>query len=555
MVRVSRLLVGLTLFAGCGGGGLPTDKIDASVGLVSIAVSPSTATLAPGTKATFTAIGTNSDGTTEDVTSKATWSSSDPTVANGGAGMLSANKPGTTTLTAKLDGVSGSAQITVTSANVTAVTTAPPSAMLTVGGTVSLTATATFGDGTMADVTHGATWSSNDPSIAKVSNAGLATGNAAGSTGIVATYGGKSGTTMVSVTGKNLKSLKILPNNATLNTNVALHFNATGTYDDNTTGDVTAIANWVSSMPGVVSVAAGGFANTNAAGMATITASVGGVSGTATITVTAVPLSSIEIIAPDGAILPHNAIDQLQAIGHYIDGTKADLTQQVTWSSDNPMLIAITNAGVVTSADTPGDVTITASFNNFTITYAMIVTKAKLGTILINLGDQVIPKGAVLHYTATGVYNDGSYIPITHDVMWTIADPTVASFDNTFPGNGTLTALMPGMTMFTASFENQMLSEKVAVTAANLDSVEVKPAATTIKQASMQPMTATAHYSDQTSSDVTMLATWSSNDVMVATISNQPGTIGVVTAISPGTTTISANFNKVLGTTNLSVVP
>lgn len=559
MVRVPRLVLIAATLAGCGGGALPTDKMDASVGLVSIAIQPPTLTLAPGTKATLTATGTYSDGSTEDVTTKATWSSSDPTVANGSAGMLSANKPGTTTLTAKLDMVSGSAQVTVTNAMVTAVTTAPPSAMLTVGGTVQLTATATFGDGTMADVTHGATWSSMDSSIAKVSNVGLATGSSAGAIGIVATYGGKYGTTQVTVTGKTVKSLKVMPNNVSLNTNMAFKFTATATYDDNSTGDVTQIANWVSSMPGVVAVGAAGAANTNGAGMATITASVGAVSGTSIVTVTAVPLSSIEIIAPDGAILPHKGIAQLQAIGHYIDNTKADITQQVTWTSDNPQLIAVSNTmgsvGVVSSMDTPGNANITASFNNFKVVYAMTVTKATLTGMTINLGDLILAKGTVVHYTAIGVYNDGSYIPITHDVVWGIVDNTVASFSNTFPDNGTLTALMPGMTMVSATFETQNPSEKLTVTAANLLSLAVTPIGSTVKQGAMQQMTATATYSDQTTTDVTMLANWTSNDVKVAAISNQPGTIGVATAISPGTTTIAATFSNTAGMTNLSVTP
>jgi hypothetical protein len=85
--------------------------------LVSIAITPATSTLSPGTTQQFIATGTFSDGSTEQLAS-VTWMSSDMTVAqisndatNSGTGLAIA--PGTVTITATAGSVSGSAMLTV----------------------------------------------------------------------------------------------------------------------------------------------------------------------------------------------------------------------------------------------------------------------------------------------------------------------------------------------------------------------------------------------------------------------------------------------------------
>lgn len=58
--------------------------------------------------AQFTATGNYSDNTTKDITSSATWSSSDPTIANINAGLATPRKPGTCQISATQDGVKSS---------------------------------------------------------------------------------------------------------------------------------------------------------------------------------------------------------------------------------------------------------------------------------------------------------------------------------------------------------------------------------------------------------------------------------------------------------------
>jgi uncharacterized protein YjdB len=61
---------------------------------------------------------------------------------------------------------------------------------LAVGAALQFTATGTYSDGSTADLTSQVTWTSSDTSVATISEAGLATGIAAGTTEITAALSG-----------------------------------------------------------------------------------------------------------------------------------------------------------------------------------------------------------------------------------------------------------------------------------------------------------------------------------------------------------------------------
>jgi hypothetical protein len=111
--------------------------------LKSIAVTPATATIVVGQTQQFTATGTFSDGSTQNITTSAAWTSSDATTATVGAatGIAAGVKAGApVTITASKSGVSGTASLTV-SASGPAVT---PSVTLLNFGTVLIGNSATL---------------------------------------------------------------------------------------------------------------------------------------------------------------------------------------------------------------------------------------------------------------------------------------------------------------------------------------------------------------------------------------------------------------------------
>jgi hypothetical protein len=118
-----------------GAGGGPT--------LTSIAVTPVNQTINVGTPLQFTATGTYSDGSHQDLTSSATWSSSAPAVATiSSTGVATGVSPGNTTIQATVGAINGSTGLTVSLGF--AVT--PRNAVVTFAQTQQFNASAGFGN-------------------------------------------------------------------------------------------------------------------------------------------------------------------------------------------------------------------------------------------------------------------------------------------------------------------------------------------------------------------------------------------------------------------------
>lgn len=171
--------------------------------LLSLTISPSNPTKNPGDTQQFTATAHYSNGSTQDVTTTVTWSSSIPSIAtisnaSGTKGLATAISPGVTTITATLDGVSASTTLTVATP---IIVVTPANTTINHGQNQQFTATEIFPDGTMTDVTNIVTWTSSNTSIATMSGTtqGLAITSDPGTTVITATLGTISGSTNLTV--------------------------------------------------------------------------------------------------------------------------------------------------------------------------------------------------------------------------------------------------------------------------------------------------------------------------------------------------------------------
>ncbi len=201
----------------------------------SVAVVPTAASVAKGLTQTFTATAQWSDGTTSDVTGAATWTTLDPSVATATGSVAKGKAVGSTQVQATLQGVTGSASLTVTAAIVQAVTVSPAGGILAAGFELKYSATAVYSDDTKQDVTGSASWTSSNAAAASFSSAGLATGVALGATTISATFSGVTASTPLTVTSATLSSISISPTTPTVPVGVAQAFTASGTFSDGLT--------------------------------------------------------------------------------------------------------------------------------------------------------------------------------------------------------------------------------------------------------------------------------------------------------------------------------
>jgi len=524
--------------------------------LVSVAVTPTLSTAAVGTKVILQATGLYSDNSTRDLTATATWTSDNPSLASVVAGVVSAVAPGTANIMAAQDGLTGSAKITIPTATVQTLTVTPATATAAIQGTVAFKAVVTLSDATTQDVTATATWSSSSTTVASISNAGIATGVAAGTSTVRAAVGTISGTAQLTITSATLVSIAVTPTNPTLGIGVTAPFIATGSFSDGTVSDVSSSATFSSSAPTIATLdPATHSAKTLSAGTTTISASIGMISGSTTLTVTAATLNSIAV-TPAMSTLAINGHTSLTATGTYSDNSTADLTQSVTWQSSSAAIATASNAtgskGTVTGLS-GGTATITAALGNVSGSASVTVTAAALVSITISPANPSLPVGTTTTLTAQGTYSDGSSVDITNTVTWSSDTTTVATIGNAAGAQGVVTALTIGTTSVHATLGKVSASTTVTVTAAKLVSITVTPANPTLPAGTNQALTATAKYSDATTTDVTTSAVWTSSAVAVATVSNATGSQGEVSAVAQGTSTVKATLNGVSGSTTVTV--
>ena len=401
--------------------------------LVSLAVSPASPTIALGTAQAFTATGTYTDGSTQNLTSTATWSSDTPATATiNSAGVGQSVGTGTATVSATSGAVSGSTELTVTAAVLVSIAINPPTATIAMGTTQQFTATGTFTDGTTQDLTQSGHWSSTVATVATISDTAGTMGQAStagtGTTTIGISSGTVSGTATLVVNPAALVSIAISPPTATIALGTTQQFTATGTYTDGSTQDVTSVATWSSSSATVAiignTVGSYGLATSAGQGTANITASVNAISASSTISVAGATLVSIAI-TPNGAAIPLGTGQQFDAVGTYTDGSTQDLTQSASWAASVSAVATIGAAGYATSV-TPGSTTITATSGSITGSVVLAVNSAVPTSLMVTPSSSSILVGAQQQFGATLNYSDGSSVNVTSAVTWSSLNPGVA---------------------------------------------------------------------------------------------------------------------------------
>jgi uncharacterized protein YjdB len=254
--------------------------------LSSIAITPANPSVPAGGMQAFTATGTYSDGSQQNLTASVTWSSSNTGVATiNSSGVATAVAQGSTTIGALLNGTSGSTTMNVITLQ--SITLAPLSASTFVGSTVQYSATGHYSDGSTLDLTASAAWTSSKMSVATITSPGaLATGVGKGTTNITANVGGVSASTTLMVIAVAVQTITVTPANTTLAVGQMQQYTAVATYNNGTMADVTSSASWATSPKKLASISSTGLLTASKPGTDKVTAKLGGVSGSTTLTIT-----------------------------------------------------------------------------------------------------------------------------------------------------------------------------------------------------------------------------------------------------------------------------
>ena len=512
--------------------------------LVSISVTPySPSNLAVGATQRFVATGIYSDGTTPNITSQVTWTSSNSSIAGIATGLATGVTIGSTSITASESGItSPSVTLTViTSASGLSSITVTPAfpADLGVGASLQLAALGTYADGTTADITAKVTWTSSNTAVAAIFANGAVTGEGSGTANITATLSGVTSPGL-KLTVKAVSSILITPTASPRNvdTGATLQFSAIATYSDGASADISSQVTWLSSNPQVATIYSNGLATGIAAGSAGITATLSGVTSLAT-ALAVQPLSSIAISPVSPNNLAVGATQHFTAIGTFADSSMMDITSQVIWSSTVPGITTIAAGGTATGVKN-GIANITAALAGIT-SHPVALTVISLSAISVapsspaNMG-----VGSTQHFTATGSYSDGSTADFTSQVVWSSSNPAAI----TIASGGIATAVGGGTTNITATFGG-LTSQPVAMMVKVLSAITIEPVTSprNLNVGASQAFTAVGIYSDGSMSDITSQVTWTSSNTNIATILSN----GSATGVAAGTAIISAALSGITG--------
>ena len=440
----SILVVFALILTACGGGG---GNVNPAPTLTSIAVTPANPSTPRGVPTQFKAVGTYSDGTSTDITPTVAWSSGTTAVATvvGSSGLGTAVSAGTSVITASSGSVSSNTTLTVTAGVLQSIAVTPGNPSIAVPQTSQFAATGTYSDGTSHDITLAVTWSSGSPSVASiVSTSGNATAVAPGTSIITATQNLISGNTTLTVTPAVLQTISVTPANPSISVPQSIQLTATGRYSDGTSRDISSLVTWSSGTAAVAKVSANGVATALTSGATLITATMGSISGTTTLTVTPAVLQSISV-TPSNPNVPVGRSQQFTATGSYSDGTFQDISALVAWSSGTTAVATVNGSGLA-SGVSAGVATVTATLGAISGSTTLTVKAVVLQSLAVTPANPSILVGQSQQFAATGTFSDSTVQDLTSSAVWSSGNTSVA----TISGAGLASGVNAGSAAMTA---------------------------------------------------------------------------------------------------------
>jgi Bacterial Ig-like domain (group 2) len=278
-----------------------------------------------------------------------------------------------------------------------------------------------------------------------------------------------------------------------------------------------------------------------------------GVVGYTNLTVTPAVMVSIAI-TPAASSQALGYEQQFTAVATFSDNSTQDVTATVTWQSTATAVAIISNAtgsnGLATSTGV-GSTTISATDPGSGIarTTSFTITPAVLVSVTVSPTPTTVSLGFGRQFAASGLFSDNSTQDLTDVVTWSSSTTAVATVSNAAGSHGLASSAGVGSTTITAIDPATGIdgAASLQVTEAVLVSLVVTPANLSLAPGFTQQFLATGIYSDSTSQNLTNQVTWSSSTA-AATISNTPGSVGLATGVSGGTTSIVAT-HTLTGTT------
>lgn len=234
-------------------------------------------------------------------------------------------------------------------------------------------------------------------------------------------------------------------------------------------------------------------------------------------------------------------------------GATKDVTQEADWSSSNSQVLTVEKGKITLVGE--GKATVTAKYNGLTADF-----KAEVGSLFSDLKLSYIANGQTLSAddiemvvgdseialkAETTVSSDQSKSDVTDKVTWTSSDTSVATVDG-----GKLKVVSVGKTTITAQYLGMKAQANVYVRTP-FEAIKLTPSADQIlfigeRLQAKAEMRSSANATE----DITSNATWTSSDLMNATVSG-----GTITAKAQGGSSIKVSHLGINKTLKVKIYP
>ncbi|MEO8295126.1 MAG: Ig-like domain-containing protein [Gemmatimonadota bacterium] len=515
---------------------------------VSIATSPSSPTIKAGDSVQMSAVFRDSANTEISDPRAITWSSDNPSVAVVSGDWIRGVSGGTATILGHAGELQASAVLTVQGAiatdhvAVSSIILGSLPQRMTTSDLVQATTEVKDAGGALLPG-RPVSWTSSNPSIVSVTPAGQILAKGEGTATLTATSEGKSAMVSITVAPAAVAAVQVTPSRSSLEVAGTVRLSAQARDAKGNVLDGRTVT-WTSSNPPVATVAADGNVKASATGSTTMTATVDGKSGTATVTVvlTRVDVGTVTI-APNGGDLTVG--DKLQLQADLKDARGAIMRDRTPeWSSTDIAIATVSPTGLVTAAGA-GTATITASSDGKQASTRVTVSRTAVGSlVLVNQPPGSLPVGESFQLAAA--VRDARGSPLgDRAVSWSSSNQQVA----TVTASGLVNAVGQGNARITAASEGKTISASISVPrpAAVVATVMLVPPTTSIVSGGTVQLSATPQ--DARGAAMERPITWNSSNAAVATVSRS----GLVTGGNPGTTTITATSDGKTGSGAVTV--
>lgn len=264
------------------------------------------------------------------------------------------------------------------------------------------------------------------------------------------------------------------------------------------------------------------------------------------VTVT-VPVTSLVILDEEGEEIVEGTVIEFHTGHEYnltaVVGPDNATDKTVTWTSSDPEVVDFLDEEGLLDGLKAGEVTITASAGNLSVEVKVKVTDPEIPVTAITLDktETEMLTGSTLQLKATLSPDNAT----SKDITWASSDKTIATVDT----KGLVTALKAGVVTISATAnkikatcEITISDPFIAVTGITLDEIKIDG----LIEGETTKLTATVLPDNATDPKVS----WSSSDEAVATVDEE----GTVTAVAPGTATITATAGEASAMCKITVI-